>query len=256
MTPTPAYNISAFAALAGVSTRTLRYYDRIGLLRPAQVTAAGYRVYGAAEVDRLQQILFYRELEVSLAEIAALLARPDFDRRTALRAHISALKARKQRLQLLIDTAEKSLAATKGESTMTDNEKFEGFKQELIDRNEAQYGSETRAAYGDEAIDASNKKLKNMPAAEFSEMQQQEKEILARLAAAVAAGQSPDSDEGRAIATLHHRWLCHHMHACPPATHKGLAALYVQDTRFTAYYDKARPGCAAFLHDAVLALYR
>ena len=114
----PTYNISAFAALAGVSTRTLRYYDRIGLLRPAQVTAAGYRVYGAAEVDRLQQILFYRELEVPLAGIAALLARPDFDRRTALRAHISALRARKQRLQLLIDTAEKSLATTKGESTM------------------------------------------------------------------------------------------------------------------------------------------
>ncbi len=256
MTPTPAYNISAFAALAGVSTRTLRYYDRIGLLRPAQVTAAGYRVYGAAEVDRLQQILFYRELEVPLVEISALLARPDFDRRTALRAHISALKARKQRLQLLIDTAEKSLAATKGESTMTDNEKFEGFKQELIDRNEAQYGSETRAAYGDEAIDAANKKLKSMPAAEFNEMQLQEKEILTRLAAAVAAGQAPDGDEGRAIATLHHSWLCHKMPACPPATHKGISALYVQDERFAAYYDKTRPGCAAFLHDAVLALYR
>lgn len=252
----PTYNISAFAALAGVSTRTLRYYDRIGLLHPAQVTAAGYRVYGAAEVDRLQQILFYRALEVPLADIAALLARPDFDRRNALRAHISALQARKQRLQLLIDTAQKSLAATKGESTMTDNEKFEGFKQELIDRNEAQYGSEARAAYGSEAIDASNQQFKNMPAAEFNEMQLQEEEILTRLAAAVAAGQSPDGDEGRAIATLHHRWLCHHMQACPPATHKGLAALYVQDERFTAYYDKAQPGCAAFLHDAVLALYR
>ena len=87
MTPTPAYNISAFAALAGVSTRTLRYYDRIGLLCPAQVTAAGYRVYGAAEVDRLQQILFYRELEVPLAEIAALLARPDFDRHGTARPY-------------------------------------------------------------------------------------------------------------------------------------------------------------------------
>lgn len=252
----PTYNISAFAALAGVSTRTLRYYDRIGLLHPAQVTAAGYRVYGAAEVDRLQQILFYRALEVPLADIAALLARPDFDRRTALSAHINALQARKQHLQLLIDTAQKSLAAMKGESTMTDNEKFKGFKQELINRNEAQYGNETRAAYGDAAVEAANKKLKDMPAAEFNEMQLQEEEILTRLAAAVAAGQSPDGDEGRAIATLHHRWLCHHMHACPPATHKGLAALYVQDERFTAYYDKAQPGCAAFLHDAVLALYR
>lgn len=252
----PTYNISAFAALAGVSTRTLRYYDRIGLLHPAQVSAAGYRVYGTAEVDRLQQILFYRELEVPLAEIATLLARPDFDRRTALRAHICALRARKQRLQLLIDTAEKSLAATKGESTMTDNEKFEGFKQELIDRNEAQYGSETRAAYGDEVVDASNKKLKNMSAAEYHEMQRQEEEILTRLAAAVAAGQAPEGDEGLAIAKLHHSWLCHSIHDCPPATHKGIAALYVQDERFTAYYDKARPGCAAFLHSAVLALYR
>lgn len=133
------YSINKLAKLAGVSTRTLRYYDEIGLLSPERISNNDYRVYGQKEVDLLQQILFYRELGVSLDEIKNIVWSKDYDGIAALQGHLSALKAKKEQIELLITNVEKTIAASKGEITMSNKEKFEGFKQKMLDENEKQY---------------------------------------------------------------------------------------------------------------------
>ena len=134
------YAINKLAKLAGVSSRTLRYYEEIGLLSPLRVSSNGYRVYGSNEVDRLQQILFYRELGVPLQEIRSSLAAKDFDGLSALRRHMSALLARREQLDALIANVDKTIKAMKGEGSMRDGEKFEGFVQKMVDENEQRYG--------------------------------------------------------------------------------------------------------------------
>ena len=120
------YTVSKLAELAGVSPRTLRYYDEIGLLSPTRISSNGYRIYGQKEVDRLQQIL-YRELGVPLDEIGRVLTAKNFDGLSALQNHLAGLLERREQLELLIANVEKTIKAMKGEIIMTDKEKFEGF---------------------------------------------------------------------------------------------------------------------------------
>ena len=122
------YTVKQLADLAGVSTRTLRYYDQIGLLKPAGTTEAGYRLYGAVEVDRLQQILFYREMGMELEQIREIVNSPDFDLKEALLSHRDSLLRKRNRLDQLLETVERSLAGLEGRIKMSDKEKFEGFK--------------------------------------------------------------------------------------------------------------------------------
>ena len=233
------YTVKQLAGLAGVSVRTLHYYDEIGLLPPARVTQAGYRLYGPAQVDALQSILFYRALGVPLKQIGALMADASAGRLAALQSHRAALLCRRAQLDALLATLDKTILTEEGKCAMTDAEKFEGFKQKLVAENEAEYGAEARGKYGDTAVDASNAKLMAR--------------INAALAAAVRAGEAPDGPEGRRIAGLHKQWLCFTWPKYTPKAHLGLAEMYVADERFTAYYDAETPGCAAFLRDAVAA---
>lgn len=134
---------------------------------------------------------------------------------------------------------------------MTDKEKFEGLKRKLVEENEAAYGEEIRARYGDDVIDESNAKMLGMTRAQHDTLQQTAQDILARLESAVAEGISPDSDTGRDIALLHKQWLSLSWPRYTKEAHLGLVQMYLDDSRFTAYYDTNRPGCAQFLRDAV-----
>ena len=122
------YSISQLAKLSGLTTRTLRYYDEIDLLKPGRTAENGYRVYGPEDVDLLQQILFFRELGVQLQEISRLLSAPDFDKKKALEAHLSNLYDRKNQIELLIENVRKTIRSFSGDIIMSDNEKFAGFK--------------------------------------------------------------------------------------------------------------------------------
>ena len=247
------YAIKALAELAGVTTRTLRWYDREGLLHPLRTTQAGYRIYGPEQVDRLQQILFYRERGVELADIRSMLDDPAFDRQTALQSHLAALEDRRARLDALILTVHRTIESTKGGHTMSDREKFEAFKRDAIAENEAKYGAEIRRKYGEAAVEGSNKLLEKMSREEYDRMSAIGEALQRRLEAAVTAGVSPEGEEGRAIAALHREWLSFTWPSYSPQAHAGLAEMYVADERFTAYYDKSVPGCAAFLCRAVAA---
>lgn len=242
------YTIKALADLAGLTTRTLRWYDAEGLLKPRRATASGYRIYGGAEVDRLQQILFYRELGLELNDIRRILDDPHFDARAALQGHLTALEERRARLDALILTVQHTL---KGGHTMSDREKFEGFKEKALRENEEKYGAEIRAKYGVDTVAQSSRMFANLTPEQYEEMQSIAAEIQSRLEGALAAHSAPNGEEGLAIAALHRRWLTFTWPTYSPEAHAGLGEMYVADARFTAYYDKETPGCAAFLRDAI-----
>ncbi|EJL41786.1 MerR family transcriptional regulator [Brevibacillus agri] len=245
------YTVQKLGLLAGVSTRTLRYYDEIGLLKPARINSSGYRIYGQAEVDRLQQILFYRELGVSLEEIKEIVSSPTFDAVQALREHRAKLLDKRAQLDRLIANVDLTLAQREGTKTMTDKQKFEGFKQQLIDDNEKQYGQEIRAKYGDEQVARSNRKLKEMTEEEYNRLEQLNAELHKTLEEAFATG-DPGSELAQKAADLHRQWLTFYWDSYSKEAHAGVAQMYVDDPRFTAYYDKTQPGLAAFLRDAVV----
>ncbi|WP_151733286.1 MerR family transcriptional regulator ['Paenibacillus yunnanensis' Narsing Rao et al. 2020] len=244
------YTVQKLGALAGVSTRTLRYYDEVGLLKPARINSSGYRIYGQAEVNRLQQILFYRELGLGLEAIKAIVTSPSFDEARALRDHHHQLLQRREQLELLIANVENTLAELEGRLTMSNEEKFAGFKQKLIDDNERKYGDEARAKYGEEAVETSNAKLQNMTEEQYAAIQQIEAEMFAALEQAMEEGDSA-SELAQKAAGLHRQWLTFYWDTYTKEAHAGVAQMYVDDERFTAYYDKRRPGLAEFLRDAV-----
>lgn len=244
------YTVQKLASLAGISTRTLRYYDEIGILKPARMNSSGYRIYGEKEVDRLQQIMFYRELGVSLKKIQEILTSPFFDRVSALREHHEKLLQKRNQLDLLINNVEKTIAFTEGRIKMSDKEKFEGFKKKMIDENEKKYGKEIREKYGDETIDQSNAKLMNMPEEQYNEMQRINAQFMKTLKEAFEIG-DPSNEVAQKAVDLHRQWLSYTWPKYNKEAHAGLAQMYVDDKRFTAYYDKEQPGMAKFLRDAI-----
>ncbi|MDR3053234.1 MAG: MerR family transcriptional regulator [Coriobacteriales bacterium] len=245
------YTVIQLARLAGVSARTLRWYDKQGLLRPSR-QMNGYRVYADADVDTLQHILFYKELGLSLGQIAELMTAADFDDEKALQEHLHALKAKRERLDTLINTVEKTIATRNGEIVMSKKEQFEGFKQQLLDQNEQKYGAEIREKYGEAQVDASNKKFAALSQEQFTELEALTERMHAALKAALAQG-DPSSELAVQACRMHKEWLCNYWASYSPEQHKGVTQMYVDDPRFTAYYDAIAPGSAVFLRDAVWA---
>ena len=237
--------------MAGVSARTLRYYDEIGLLKPSRVSNAGYRFYGRAEVALLQQILFYRDRGFALKKIEQIIYESDFDIVKAMEEHLLELEKQKAHAELLIQTVKKTLKFMKGECEMSDHEKFQAFKEKTITENEAAYGEEARKKYGNKEVNASNRKMLNMSEDEMQTFLNLEEEILMRLENAVKNGIESENEEAREIVGLHKKWLCMVWSKYDVQVHKSVAAMYITDERFTEYYDRKVQGCAMFLNDAV-----
>lgn len=244
------YTIQKLASLAGVSTRTLRYYDEIGILKPARINSSGYRIYGQEEVNTLQQILFYRELGVGLDSIKEIVTAPSFDGAKALREHREKLLEKKERLDLLIANVDKTIALTEGRITMSNKEKFEGFKKKMVEDNEKKYGKEIREKYGKESVEASNAKVMNMTEEQYQEITALGEQLHTTLAEAFKTG-DPAGELAQKAAELHKQWLTYYWKEYSKEAHAGLAQMYVDDERFTAYYDKEQPGTAVFLRDAI-----
>lgn len=244
------YTVQKLGNMAGVSTRTLRYYDEIGILKPARINSSGYRIYGQTEVNRLQQILFYRELGIKLETIKEIVTAPSFDGAKALKEHRKQLLDKRVQLDLLIANVEKTIASTEGGLIMTNNEKFEGFKQKMIDDNEEAYGKEIRDKYGDETVNKTNAKVKNMTKAQHDEVTRLAKEVTTTLSEAFKTG-NPSSDLAQKTADLHKQWLLCYWSEYSKEAHAGIAQMYVDNERFTSYYDKEQQGTAVFLRDAI-----
>ena len=249
------YSIGELAKLAGISTRTQRHYDAIDLLKPAYVEENGYRVYSENEVKMLQQIMFYREFDITLEEIHEIINSSEFDRLKALETHYRHLEAEKDRIGHLMNTVKKTIRIYQEGLTMSKKE-FEGFKQQKIKVNEEKYGEEIREKYGENIIDESNKKFGNLTQEQYERIEKLNEEISEALVNAVPEGK-PESAEGQRVAELHKEWL---IMVWPDdlyseEAHISLAQMYTQDERFKKYYEDITEGAADYLYEAIKVFY-
>lgn len=244
--------ITELVKLSGVSARTLRYYDEIGLLKPSKIEKNGYRRYSPNDINRLQQILFYRELDFKLEEIKMLMEHPDFKVKEALKNQYVLLQKKRSYLDSLLETIDQTIKMMEGELKMTNEQKFDVFKNKLIEENEQKFGEEIREKYGEELVKASHKKLKNMNEEQYEAMQQLEVQLFDRLKEAMELNKAT-SDIAMEAVELHKRWLSFSWEKYTAAAHLGLAHMYINDERFTAYYDeRVGKGATQFLHDAIV----
>lgn len=245
------YSIKELSEIAGVSARTLRYYDQIGLLKPLFRTESGYRYYGENEINILQQILFYRERGFRLDQISNILYKEEFNTLEALQEHLRELQRQKVRLEELILTVNRTIDSLKGEDKMSDQEKFEAFKSRLVQKNEEKYGGEIRKKYGEKVVDETNEKMMQISEKEYSEFNQLEEKIRHELEEAVKSQAAPDSLVGKRISEQHKEWLNMTWTSYTKEMHLGVTAMYVEDERFRKHYDRNVKGCAEFLRQAV-----
>lgn len=244
------YTIKKIANLSGVSARTLRFYDEIDLLKPARVNSSGYRIYGQNEVNRLQQILFYREMDLKLEKIKEILDNPDFDVEQALMEHQEKLMAKRQEIDRLLASVQQTMKYYKGEIEMSDQEKFTAFKEQKVAKNEAKYGKEIREKYGEETVERSNKKYLNLTEEQMQEMAETEVQLFEKIGVYLEQPEI-ESDVAKEIFRLHKKWLSYTWPTYSAEAHKGLGMMYIADERFTAYYDEKHAGAAQALNDAI-----
>lgn len=246
------YGVKELSKLSGVSGRTLRYYDQIGLLHPQSRGTNDYRVYGPAEAERLRAILAYRAMEVPLETVSALLDASEAERARLLEAHLQGLRAREKQLHTLAAQVEKTLLNAKGEDTMPN---FDELKEQAIRENEAAYGAEVAQRWGEDTAKKSREKHRNMSRETWDQGQAMEEEIVALLRQAMTEG-NPAGETAHRLCECHGAWLRLHwpegMYTAE--AHRALGETYTQDERFTRYYDdRAGEGAAAFLCAALQA---
>jgi DNA-binding transcriptional MerR regulator len=246
------YGVKQLAKLAGVSVRTLHLYDQIGLLKPSIRTTSRYRQYGEKELLRLQQILFYKELDFPLKEIGPILDDPDFDLLLAFEGHKKALLARKNRLDALLHTINKTVIHLKNKTMSNYEELYEGMPKEqaVALRNEA------IEKWGEDAIVRSEKALREMPKMNLEHLKADQKDIANQLRFKFLARENPGSDIvqeqiARHYANIRSFWGVSDPTDLKAAQYKGLAELYVSDERYTTVDGKSDPAFAGFMRDAM-----
>jgi MerR family transcriptional regulator, thiopeptide resistance regulator len=242
--PDMSYTVKQLSKLAGVSVRTLHYYDEIELLKPDAIRTNGYREYGDEAVLKLQQIMFYRELDLSLEEIKTLVSRPDFDAVAALEKHRISLQGQARRLERLIRTVENTILYMKGVKEMSQKQLFEAFSED----EQEKYAREAEKIYDPAIVKESNRKFKSLSAAEKQHIYDEGNQIYADMVAVIT--NEADSPEVQAIIE---RWRRHMDHFWTPNQDQlmGLADLYNSDPRFKANFDKIDPRLAEFMREAV-----
>lgn len=250
------YTVGQLAKLSGLTTRTLRYYDQIDLLKPSKLRSNGYRIYTEAEVDKLQQILFFRTLEMSPEAIKTILEFAGYDAQNALEEHLETLYRRKDRLEQLIANAKKTIASMKGESKMTDKEKFEGFKKKLLEENQEKYGKELMEKYGEKQIKKSNEKFAKLTQEQYEAAEELAGRFAQTLKEAALTG-NPACEAAREACRLHREWLGFFWtdHAIKPQAHINLAAMYCSDPRFQENMEAIAEGRAEFFKEALEIYY-
>lgn len=242
------YTISEVAQLSSVSERTLRYYDELGLVSPKRDKGQHYRLYTQEDLNHLQTVLFYRELDFNLASIKAMMNNPGYSKLKALEDQKERLLERRERLDSLLHTLDTTLAEQRGETTMSDKERFEGLKKNMIEENENKFGKEIRTRYGEQTVAKSNAQMMGMDEKTYNEMQETSALLLQKLEQAHNSGDCR-SALAQEVARLHKRWLAYTWPTYNKQAHANLMQMYVDDERFNAYY----LGKTTFLRDAVLA---
>lgn len=244
------YSAKRLSKIAGISVRTLHHYDEIGLLKPAIRTNARYRLYGENELLKLQQILFYKELDFSLKEIIDILKDPDFDLSEALKGHKQALITRQKRISMMLKTIDKTMLNLKSKTMITNEELYEGFSTEKITkiRNEA------IEKYGEEKVETSENYLKKLTNEQLEQLKNEQTNIFESLFN--LSDKDPESEGVQMEIARHYNnirkfWGTDGSSDSQWREYKGLGELYIADEQFTMIDGKTQPGFARFLSKAM-----
>lgn len=244
------YKVKEVADMAGISVRTLHHYDRIGLLKPQFLSMAGYRLYTDSDLEKLQQVLFFKELGFSLKETGDIINSPGFDRVQALRAHKELLIEKRNRLEAIIRSVENTIQTIEGGTEMGKKEMFAAFDMAEIERHKEKYAEEVRQKYGNsEAFKESEKKTSGYTKEDWAAIFGKVGEIFRRIASHM--DKSPDSPQVQQAVGEWRQCITDNFYDCTPEIFRGLGDLYVDDERFTANIDSIKPGLSRFLREAI-----
>ena len=242
------YSVSQVAALAGVTVRTLHHYDEIGLLAPSERTSAGYRIYTDTDLERLQQIRYYRELGFGLDEIAVLLdtAEP----REHFRRQHRLLTERIKKLEEMVTAIEFAMEAQKMGVNLTPEERFEVFGDDDPER----YSAEAEQRWGDtDAYAESQRRTSRYSKADWQRFKAENEDWGRRFVAVMDAGEPAAGPAAMDLAEEHRQQISRWFYECTYEIHTGLADMYVADPRFTEFYERLKPGLAGYLNEAIHA---
>ncbi|MEH1097800.1 MerR family transcriptional regulator [Micromonospora sp. CPCC 205561] len=245
-----AYTVGQVAKAAGVTVRTLHHYDEIGLLSPGGRSGTGYRRYDDADLQRLQHIRYYRELGFPLEQIAAILDDPAGDPAAHLRRQHELLTARIRRLQEMVAAIEFAMEASRLNIPLTPQERFEVFG----DFDPEAHAEEAERRWGgSEAYRESNRRVSRYTREDWLRNKAENEDWGRRFVEVVAAGAPPESQAAMDLAEEHRQLISRWFYECSYEIHTGLADMYLADERFAAYFERIRPGSAAYLRDAIHA---
>jgi DNA-binding transcriptional MerR regulator len=243
--------VGRLAGLAGITVRTLHHYDEAGLVRPSRRSAAGYRVYNAADAERLRQVLVYRRLGFGLREVAELLGDPSADAVAHLRRQRELLVARREHADALVAAIDKELEARTMGISLTPEEQLEAFGTsqpggEWADEAEQRWG-------GTDPYTQSRRRTSAYSKEDWVRIKAEADGNVTAFAAAMRAGLPAASAEAMDAAERHRQHICRNFYECGYPMHQGLADMYLADERFTATYENVAPGLAQYVHDAIHA---
>ncbi|MBE6051540.1 MAG: MerR family transcriptional regulator [Clostridium sp.] len=240
------FKIKELADIVGISVRTLHYYDKINLLKPNAIKDNGYRLYNESDLERLQQILFFKELDFTLQEIKEILDNPNFNREEALNIHKKLLTEKVNRLQKIINNVDKTLKEMRGEIKMSNKEKFDGFDMSEIDK----YKEEVKRKYKDtDAYKENEEKTSKYTKDDWNRINEGMNAIFKKLAGLM--DKSPEDKEVQVVVEEWRNYITKNFYNCTIDIFRGLGQMYVADERFKNNIDKINSGLAEFLSEAI-----
>ncbi len=242
--------VGSVARLAGVTVRTLHHYDEIGLVVPAGRTDSGYRTYGVAEVERLQEVLFFRELGFSLETIREIVGGPSYNREAALEQQRELLEERASRLLVMIDAIDRAVLAYRNGERMSNEDMLEVFG----DFDPAEYEEEAKQRWGDtDAYDQSVRRTSSYSRADWEAIGAENHAINESFLALMAAGTPATDPAAMEVAEQHRAHITKWYYDCSIEIHAGLGQMYTADERFRKNIDKAGEGLAEYMSAAIAA---
>lgn len=235
--------ISEVAKLTGITVRTLHYYDEIGLLKPSEITEAGYRLYSREDLEILQQILFFRELDFPLSQIKEIMNNPNYDKEEALKKQKELLIQQRQRIEGLIKLIEKRI---EGDNNMS----FKEFDMNEIEENKKKYAKEVKERWGtSKAYEESEKKTSSYNKEKWGDVNQETSEIFKGFAE--LRNSDPGSEEVQELVRRWQKYITDNFYTCTNEILSGLGLMYVEDERFKENLDKNGEGTAKLMAEAI-----
>lgn len=249
------WTVGEAAKVAKVSVRTLHHYDEVGLLAPSGRSEAGYRLYTVEDLERLQQVMIFRELGFTLPEIREIVLDPDFDRTEALRAQRNLLAEKVRRTKAAIEAIDKRLMEMEEGIPMTEEESSKMFGELFDGFDPAEYEDEVRERWGEtDAYKQSAARTKRYGRTEWEAIKIESEANTKAYVALMEAGVPADSPEAMAVAERGRQHISKWFYDLPVEFYANMAQIWVTDPRFTKNIDKAKPGLAEYSYAAVCAL--